>query len=266
MSRRSTIVNTGIDADALAFLQAAAITDLTITNAINRLVLELKYYGLWTKMKAIYPFVGGTASTHKWNLKDPQDTNGAFRLVFFGGITHDGTGITGNTVNGFCDTFLSPSAVLTANNTSVGVYVGVENASNTTEIGCSGASFLPIIGLSTRGLNDETQFDSYDFTQHRILVSNTLALGLTHGSVITSTDQRVYKNGVQIGSTITIAQTQGLPTPSIYILSRNDNGTSTNRSPKNLRFAFISDGLNVSDSLNIYNTIQAFQTTLNRNV
>ena len=32
-------------------------------------------------MKAIYPFVGGTATTHKFNLKDPADINAAFRLV-----------------------------------------------------------------------------------------------------------------------------------------------------------------------------------------
>jgi len=63
----------GLDPDALAFLTAAGITDATITAAIDTLVLDLKGYGIWTKMKAIYPFVGGTATTHKYNLKDPVD-------------------------------------------------------------------------------------------------------------------------------------------------------------------------------------------------
>ena len=85
-----------LDPDAQAFLNAAGITDATITTAIDTLVIQLKAIGVWNKMKAIYPFVGGTATTHKFNLKNPADTNAAFRLVFFGGVTHDNTGIKFN--------------------------------------------------------------------------------------------------------------------------------------------------------------------------
>ena len=60
-----------IDPDAQAFLTAAGITDATITSAINTLVVDLKGYNIWTKMKAVYPFVGGTAAAHKFNLKNP---------------------------------------------------------------------------------------------------------------------------------------------------------------------------------------------------
>ena len=56
------------DADAQAFITAAVITDNTQITAINTLVTDLKAYNIWSKMKALYPFVGGTASTHKWNL------------------------------------------------------------------------------------------------------------------------------------------------------------------------------------------------------
>ena len=77
-----------VDPDAQAFLTAAAITDPTITSAIDTLVVQLKADSIWSKMKALYPFVGGTASTHKYNLKNPLDTDAAFRLVFNGGWTH----------------------------------------------------------------------------------------------------------------------------------------------------------------------------------
>ena len=83
------------DDDAGAFLQAANIQDSTQQAAINQLVLDLKDAGLWTKFYAIYPFIGGTASTHKWNLKDPRDLNAAYRLTFSGGITHSSGGIKG---------------------------------------------------------------------------------------------------------------------------------------------------------------------------
>jgi hypothetical protein len=73
-----------IDPDAQAFLTATGITDPTITSAIDTLVLDLKAASLWTKMKALYPFVGGTSTTHKYNLVDPADTDAAFRLTFNG--------------------------------------------------------------------------------------------------------------------------------------------------------------------------------------
>ena len=56
------------------------INNAQIANAVNNLVLDLKKYGLWTKMKAIYPIVGGNAWSHKFNLKDPRDVDSAYRL------------------------------------------------------------------------------------------------------------------------------------------------------------------------------------------
>ena len=61
------------DADVIAFIKATGITDGTEFSAINYLVLDLKNKGLWTKINTLYPFVGGTATTHKYNLKDPRD-------------------------------------------------------------------------------------------------------------------------------------------------------------------------------------------------
>ena len=50
---------------------AAGITDGTQAAAINTLVIRMKADGVWTKMKSVYPFVGGSAASHKFNLKDP---------------------------------------------------------------------------------------------------------------------------------------------------------------------------------------------------
>jgi hypothetical protein len=47
----------GINPDAAAFLTAAGITGTTEVNAVNALVNGLQTDGLWTKMKAVYPFV-----------------------------------------------------------------------------------------------------------------------------------------------------------------------------------------------------------------
>lgn len=98
------------DSDAQAFLTAAGISDLTISNAIDTFVKDLKTNGIWNKFYAIYPFVGGSAASHKWNLKDPRDLNAAFRLTFSGGLTHNANGITGNGLNGYADTYFNPVA------------------------------------------------------------------------------------------------------------------------------------------------------------
>jgi hypothetical protein len=49
-----------LDASAKAFISATGLTGTTETTAVNNLVIDLKKYGLWTKMKAIYPFVSDT--------------------------------------------------------------------------------------------------------------------------------------------------------------------------------------------------------------
>jgi hypothetical protein len=94
------------DADALSFITAASITDNTQKTAINTLVTDLKTYNIWTKMKALYPFVGGSAFSHKFNLKDPRDDNGAFRLLFVNGWTHSSTGALPNGTDAYADTII----------------------------------------------------------------------------------------------------------------------------------------------------------------
>ena len=57
--KNSTFVG-GYDPAAAAFLAATGITGKTESDAINDLVVRLKGYNLWDKMKAIYPFVSDT--------------------------------------------------------------------------------------------------------------------------------------------------------------------------------------------------------------
>lgn len=79
--------------DAQAFFVASGITDFTQQTAINYLVDNLKNEGLWTKMKVIYPLVGGNATAHALNLK-----NIALYPLTFSGITHSSGGISGTTL------------------------------------------------------------------------------------------------------------------------------------------------------------------------
>ena len=62
------------------FLTATGITDATIISALTAMEASLTSAGLINyatpasnKIKALYPFVGGTASLHKWNFLDARN-------------------------------------------------------------------------------------------------------------------------------------------------------------------------------------------------
>jgi len=125
-----------VDPDAQAFITVAGITDPTQQSAINTLVVGFKDDGLWTKMKAIYPIVGGTATTHKYNLKDPRDLDAAFRLQFNGGITHSSTGVLPNGTNGYANTFFIPSVqIANADSFHFSMYSRTNGAWTNSDIG-----------------------------------------------------------------------------------------------------------------------------------
>ena len=103
-----------LDPDAQAFLTATGITDATETSAINQLVLDMKGAGVWTKVQAAYPLVGGTATTQKYNLMDPQDTDAAFRLTWNGTWIHNSDGIKGDGSTTTAVTNWNPAANVTS--------------------------------------------------------------------------------------------------------------------------------------------------------
>jgi len=111
------------DVNAQLFIDAVPTLDLINKNAINQLVLDLKSYGLWTKLISINPKAGATASEHKWNLKDPRDLDVAYRHIYTGGWVHSALGIKSNITDTLANTFLNPSALGLTGNIAMGVYV-----------------------------------------------------------------------------------------------------------------------------------------------
>jgi len=253
----------GTDADAQAFITAAGITDATQQSAINTLVVNLKAYGIWTKMKAIYPFVGGSATTHKWNLKDPRDLDAAFRLVFAGGWTHSSNGAKPNGTNAFANTFLSPSGFLSLNNTSISYY-SRENLSLTGSPIAASSTGNGALIMSPR-TESISQFDNSAVNNATIPTTPpTSRDGLFTASRIISTEFKVYRNAVVYrNSTIT---STSLSTVNLYVGARNNNNSVIQYSALQCAFASIGDGLTDTEASNLYTAVQAYQTTLSRNV
>jgi hypothetical protein len=112
------------DPDAQAFFDATGLADPTQMTLINTMVVDLKGNGLWTHLKALYPFAGDTATIQKYNLIDPRDLDAAFRLDFNGGWTHEPGNAIPNGINGYADTHLNPVSNLTQpGNLYYGLYI-----------------------------------------------------------------------------------------------------------------------------------------------
>jgi hypothetical protein len=249
----------GIDPDAQAFLSAAGITDATITTAIDTLVIQLKSIGVWTKLNAIYPFVGGTATTHKFNLKDPQDTNAAFRLVFNGGVTHNNNGVTFNGLNSFANTHLVPSAHLQQNNNSTSVYSRTQPANS---FGYSGA-LLPNFLNGYGGNGNVIEVWQNTSTLSNISTSYTSLITAVRRGSGTADAVEVYKAGVSIRTDSYSSQTL---VGNNYYLGAVNNISAQFYAAINMAFASLGEGFTDTEAANLYTAVQAFQTTLARQV
>lgn len=263
----------GTDADAQAFITAAGITDATQQSAINTLVTDLKGYGVWSKMKAIYPFVGGTASTHKWNLKDPRDLNAAFRLVFSGGWTHSSTGALPNGTNGYADTFLNCLSNLSQNSTHFSFYSLTNSAAGVgtgkIDIGCQTLTTASMFMGISHYNNFEASF--YQSNLNNIKDTNpTDTRGYMVATVQSSTSFKAFWKQAggsfgQKGSTINTIS-GSLPNNNIYLAVNGSTSTKYEYSNRACAFASIGDGLTDTEAANLYTAVQAYQTSLNRNV
>lgn len=126
----------GVPNDSTTYYGSTAyeITGSAMWTALDGLCLSLKTafsltFGesnLSTKFDAFYPLIGGTATTCKYNLIDPQDTNGAMRLTFSGGWTIGATGIKGNSTNAYADTYWNSTAKAGAQRVGYGAYRRVD--------------------------------------------------------------------------------------------------------------------------------------------
>jgi hypothetical protein len=269
MSRRVNIFRAPLcsDADVQAFLTATGITDATIINALCTIVSNAKTNGWWTVCNAIYPFVGGTATTHKFNLKNPADTNAAFRLLFTGGVTHNANGVTGNGINASANTFLTQN-LLSVNSTHISTYSRTNVQEGSIDIGCAGNLVLG----SLSGLHQSPRFTGLGAFYRQNLngtpaVANTDSRGFYLSTRQGATLSKMFKNGTQI-ITSTLPVLNASPVAdSIKILSmENSVFVSQFYSTRNIAFATI--GAAVSDALAalMYTDIQAFQTALSRQV
>lgn len=256
-----------LDPDAQAFITAAAITDATQKTAINTLVVDLKLNSLWTKFKAIYPFIGNAGSQQKFNLKDPRDLDAAFRLQFNGGATFP-NGYLPNGSNGYADTFFIGANNLTSPSASFGLRFKTMASRN------AGHGVVDD-GGSTKCMymypqySDNTSYNVIGYEGGVATYGPNFASNVTNGFIqilsrTSTTSIKSFRDGVQKAENVING---GSLLPTIYtftIGAVNAFGAITAFDNKEITFGFLADGLNNAE-INLFTTIELnFQTTLAR--
>jgi lysophospholipase L1-like esterase len=250
--------------EAADFVTATGITDSTQIAAINTMVADLKAAGIWWKLRAIYPFVGGNAFAHKFNLRDARDLDSCYRLIYQGAATHDANGVTwvGGAV---ADTKFTQNQRSAFSKGKLSLHYYSRTANPVPEgIDIGGGNGGSIARFAIR-LGGQVYCELNDNAPSPETAAYT-ATGLFSVCRADNTGHRtLYKNGAPISTaTSPVGSDQSTST---IIGNQNLAGVGDSYpSARNCAYAAIGYGLTDSEEAAHYAIVQAFQTALGRAV
>lgn len=242
-----------LDADAKNFLDSAGIADTSLKDAVYDLVKQLKDSSLWNKFMAIYPMVGGTSASTKWNLKDPRNNDEAFRLTFSGNPVFATTGVLFPTNNDYANTHLNDSLLINADN-SISYYSRTQNTVSGFDMGCHDKAF-PFNEMAIYIANDAT--DYFGFYNSDYTPDNTIGLFMISTN---PTNIWWYENGIpkfQKGGEPSTFNTD-YPILIGYAMEASSGGQ------RECSFATIGKGFSDREALTFSNIVNEFNRRLNR--
>jgi hypothetical protein len=261
--------------EALIYLnrvvQSGGTVDATASAATITLFTSIVSNGLWDKLYGFYPTLGGVAASHSINAR--FNTSTVWDLVFNGGWTHSSAGMQPNGTNGYAEMNFNPSTVIgNGNGSSLGVYVNLQGTvgDRIYDMGASTSDSLltdmwNLTAKRTSGTGDNTLFDSGDFPNGRAsTTSQASASGMTIGSVRSTTDRTLYRNGSNI-ATQTTSQSIDYPNRTLVVGAQKSDAGVQYYSSNQYAFAFMASGLTNTEIVNLSNIINTYQTSLGRN-
>ena len=252
-------VGGGFDADAQAFFNrvttAGGSLSTTEQDAVNTLVVQMKDDGIWNSMKAIYPMVGASAAACAQNLK-----SSSFTGTFSAGWTFASTGVTPNGTSAYMDTGFNALSNFNASNAHMAFYSRTQAVNVQVEMGYYDGD------IKIFHLRPGSNFQFISSTDSVLAYTTTSdARGFWLNTKRSDTDREIYRNGIS-EATLTTTDTTAWDNLKVYLGARNENGTPAVFSNKQCAFASIGDGLTDTEASDFYTAVQAFQTTLSRQV
>jgi hypothetical protein len=253
-----------LDPDAAAFVARVNTAGGSLTSTeisgVNQLVIDLKGYSIWTKMKAIYPIVGASSAACAQNLK-----SSSFTGTFTSGWTFASTGVTPNGTSAYMDTGFLPSTNSTVDNVHLSFYSRTNNSfgSYPVEMGSEVANGSTAFALAVMMPADP--FKGRIGGGVAVSYSNSNSSGFYTISRISPNNIFGQKNGTTQATNTTSQSFQNVPF-NIWIGCLNTANSVNIPSNRQCAFASIGDGLSTTEASNFYTAVQAFQTTLSRQV
>lgn len=254
-------VGGGYDPDAQAYIDAVVAAGGTLSSpnqdAVNTLFVDMKTAGVYAKMDAFWPIVGGVAASNAINANlDPT-----YDLTYNGTWTHDASGQTPNASNGWADTgwTFPPSSF----DNSFGVYVTTNSTSSGygSDMGTTdnvSYFWLAVYWPST----DSSRWWNVNQSQFGSTGPNG---GLMINTRTSISNWRGYLNG-SLDFTNTTAATGNAAVPNIILGAINYPTGPNFYSGRKQIFAFVGQGLSDTEATDFATAINTFETALGRNV
>jgi hypothetical protein len=260
------------DADAVAFFgrvtTAGGSLSATEKSAVNTLVVQMKADGIWSGMKAIYPMVGASAAACAQNLK-----SSSFTGTFSSGWTFASTGVTGNGTSAYMNTTFNLNTQLTFTNSHISIYKNLGTISAADKLnGVYDIGANPISASLTpdRSTTQYSQGELGSYSPATGAGGNSGVQGNGFYVVARNANNfiRLTKNNTNTLTNTTTSSPAAVPNDNFWLGGAHQAGLSVIYGANDYRYAFLSlgDYLDATQASNFYTAVQAFQTTLSRNV
>jgi hypothetical protein len=253
------------DVDAMDFFSrvttAGGSLSSTEKSATNQLVKDLKTAGLWNKIHALYPIVGASAAACAQNLK-----SSLFTGSFSAGWAFASTGITGNGVSTFMDTFFNPAVDFLNFNNGASIYSRTNISDSSYDYGITrtgGVGHNVYLNYSGVGMRWHLQCT---FAQRPSMVpSGDTSSGFYTGVTSASNDRRMYRNGSLIASdTQTSTTTLAQLNDTLPLGAQKNDLTYNNFSQRQYALFALHQSLTAGEVTSFNTANSTFQTTLSR--
>lgn len=247
---------------------AQEMTGTEIWSGLNKFVKADKLIGTWDKAEGIYPYIGGTMTAHRYNLKNPVLLSTAFALSYTGSWTHNSVGVT--PLGAYADTFWIPNV---QTNTTLGhnfsfynrtlTAGGVQDCVMGTRTGGDNGTIALNIRRSDNASNGTATYGIS--TTSKFFTGDTNPLGLYECNYFSGV-VNLIKNGL-IHENGTSVLNRTFPSHSVFIGAINNKGSgAADFSNKNSGFTSVGKGFTFAESVARKEIIDELMFNLKRNV
>lgn len=269
---KSAAVSVVTDSNALAYVNAVISAGGTLSTsqqtAINNLYLGLKSNSLYTELKYMYPFMGGTPASHAVCGINP--TNSSYNITWSenlsGSAAHTSAGVNTQALGlGYGTLGIAVNSIHSSiNDIAIGAYT------STTTTGDQ--AFVIGTKVFTAG-SDRYQL-LIPFDSNIVYIGIGRAIFATYnngaapngfwiGSRVSSTDMKIYKNGTQVGSQTGTNSPASLSTTAPQFFATGDNSVNNGFSGV-CGFIFGGNGFSGTEASNMSSVVSTFLTAIGR--